>query len=302
MNPPENTPRRFEHRALVRLEQVVAPVERRAQRLLARKRRAAPAGEQLEAVLQADVDLVDRQRVRARRSELERERNAVEVVADGRDRRRGAFRQPEGGLLQADALDEHLRGFGARQRLEIAAGRGQRQRRHRIDLLAGDLELLAAAREDANLRRGQQQRGGERGAGVDQVLAIVEQQQQTPRLEMTAERLREVDTGALAHAQHLRDRARHQRRIGDRAELDEPHAVGIRVVRFGRHLQREARLADAAHAHAASAAGFAPAVACTSAVSCPRPTNDEICCGRLFGVVSSERSAGKSCRSSGCTS
>ena len=56
-----------EQAPLVVVEQVVAPVERRAQRLLARQRGAAAAGEQAEAVVEPRGDLLDRQRARPAR-------------------------------------------------------------------------------------------------------------------------------------------------------------------------------------------------------------------------------------------
>ena len=51
-----------EQRALRLAEQVVAPVDQRAQRLLARQGRPAAAGQQPEAVVQPGGDLLDRQR------------------------------------------------------------------------------------------------------------------------------------------------------------------------------------------------------------------------------------------------
>ena len=55
--------------------------------------------------------------------------------------------------------------------------------------------------------------------------------------------------GSFLHAKHLRHRRRHQRGITDRSELDQPHAVAVRIHHFGRRLQREPGLADAARAH-----------------------------------------------------
>jgi hypothetical protein len=237
-----------EHGSLALGEQFVAPVERGAQRLLARKRRSAPSREQLEAVLQAEVDLVDRQRMRTPGGQFERQRDAVQASADRRDRRRLPLGDDKARLEQADALDQHLHRFGRRQRLEIGIRRGQRQRRHDVDLLAGNLQRLATARQDTDFRRRLQERRRERGAGGDHVLAVVEHQQQAPGLEMIGERLRELRAGSLLNAQHLGDRARDEKRIRDRRELDEPHAIGIGVVGVGRRLQREPGLADAADA------------------------------------------------------
>ena len=52
----------------------------------------------------------------------------------------------------------------------------------------------------------------------------------------------------MTHCQNLRRRGRHELRIVERAEVDEPDAIAIRVRYFGSRLQREARFADAAGA------------------------------------------------------
>src|SRR5439155_3048295 len=69
-------------------QQLVAPVERRAQRLLARQRRAAAACEEPEAIVEPRRDAFDAERGDARGGELDGERHAVEAAADGRRRRR----------------------------------------------------------------------------------------------------------------------------------------------------------------------------------------------------------------------
>ena len=69
-------------RPLVVREQLVAPLEGRLERLLARRRRAAARAQQPEAVVQPLCDRVRPQRAEAGRGELDREREAVEPVAD----------------------------------------------------------------------------------------------------------------------------------------------------------------------------------------------------------------------------
>ena len=68
-------------------QQLVAPVQRRAQRLMPRQRGAPAAGKQCEAIVEAPGDLLDAERRRPGRSELDGERNAVELPADRGDRR-----------------------------------------------------------------------------------------------------------------------------------------------------------------------------------------------------------------------
>ena len=71
-----------QQRAFGRVEQLVAPVDRRSQRLQPRQRAALAAGQQAEAVGQPGGDVLDRQDAHARRGQLDRERDAVEVLAD----------------------------------------------------------------------------------------------------------------------------------------------------------------------------------------------------------------------------
>src|SRR4030095_3115666 len=95
-----------QNHALVFGEEIVAPVERRAQRLLARQRRAGTASQQPEAVTQARTDLLDRQRPDAHRGHTQPERNPVEMYAKLGDDRGTRSSQAEVGLLPPRALDE----------------------------------------------------------------------------------------------------------------------------------------------------------------------------------------------------
>ena len=71
-----------EEDSLVVGEQLVAPLEGRLQRLLARRRGAAACAQQPEAVVQPLRDRVRPQRAEPGCGELDREREAVEPVAD----------------------------------------------------------------------------------------------------------------------------------------------------------------------------------------------------------------------------
>ena len=68
-------------RALAVRQQVVAPLNGRPERLVARQGGAAPAGEQAEPVGQAIEDLLGGQYSRPDRGELDRQRQAVEATA-----------------------------------------------------------------------------------------------------------------------------------------------------------------------------------------------------------------------------
>ena len=120
---------------------LVAPLHRRLQRLVARQR-AAAAGEQAEAVVEARGDLGDRQhRRRARRparSPARCRRGA------GRSRRaRGVVGvELEVGQREPRAIDEDAHRLRRPAPTSQIVRRRQRQRAHRVDLLARDAQAL----------------------------------------------------------------------------------------------------------------------------------------------------------------
>ena len=67
-------------------EQIVAPVERRAQRLLPGQRRSPARRQEFEPVVQQGRDVRRPEHHRARRGKLDRERNAIQPPANGGDR------------------------------------------------------------------------------------------------------------------------------------------------------------------------------------------------------------------------
>src|SRR5438477_283076 len=88
-----------QHDALGFRKHVVAPVERRAQRLLTRQRGTRSAREQSEAITQTSIDLLDRQGAGARGSEFQRQRDTIEMDAYFRNGGRSARSQLEIGVL-----------------------------------------------------------------------------------------------------------------------------------------------------------------------------------------------------------
>jgi hypothetical protein len=92
--------------ALGLAQELIAPVDGRAQRLLARDGRPAATGEQAELVVEARRDALDRQHLDPRGGQLDRQRDAVQAPAD-LDQRGGVVRlDPETRIDQPRALDE----------------------------------------------------------------------------------------------------------------------------------------------------------------------------------------------------
>ncbi len=99
-----------EHDLLFGREQLVRPVDQRAQGLLPLLQDARAAGQQLVAVLQAGIDVGDGQRADARGGELDRERDAFEPRNQLRHRRGFAFGELERGLVLLRAFNEQPHG------------------------------------------------------------------------------------------------------------------------------------------------------------------------------------------------
>ena len=91
-------------------EQVVAPLDRRAHRLLPRERFASSPRQESKSIVELLDERADRQRVDAGRRQFDRERNSVEAAADFSDRRRVFRRRCETKVCGARPVDEQLDG------------------------------------------------------------------------------------------------------------------------------------------------------------------------------------------------
>ena len=151
--------------ALAPVEQIVTPIERRAQRLPARKRAAVSAGEHAEAFVEARDDLRRRKHANARRGQLDCERHAVEPGRDCRDRFRILIVKRETRIGRPCAV--------GKERDRRVSGEC-RQPQH---LLATDVERLAARRDCAHARAAVQDLDRHAAHLVNDVLAVVENQQ-----------------------------------------------------------------------------------------------------------------------------
>ena len=164
-------------------QEVPAPVDERVERLLARDRGPAAAGEQPEPVTEPLRDVVRRHRRDPRRGELDRERDPVEPPADLRDRRDVGIAS---GRCRGGALHEQPDRLGRRRLLEVdrgavptpgrGGGRSGTTATGLDDGLARDRERLAAGRQDPwrGGRRGGARRGRRR---LDEVLGVVEEEE-----------------------------------------------------------------------------------------------------------------------------
>src|SRR5580765_753527 len=172
-------------------EQLVAPVERRLERLLARRRGAAARSEESEAVVEAAGQRGRSERVHTGGRELERQREPVQPVADPGDCGRRLAVERETRRNGTGALDEQAHGLVPEQRLRalLPVGIGDPERGDAKDDLARNAQRLAASREDGETRSTAEQGVHEGRRSPDQMLAVVEHEQQLERLELRAQGL-----------------------------------------------------------------------------------------------------------------
>src|SRR5512142_2859889 len=131
-------------------EEVVAPVDRGAERLLPYDVLLAVAGQQAEAVLEPVEDLPGREGAAAGRGELDRERDAVEPPADLADNGRVGPSDHERGVDCEGALAEEpyrLVVSGFLRALRSVRGRNG-ETRGRPDRLSRKVQRLAARGEN----------------------------------------------------------------------------------------------------------------------------------------------------------
>ena len=243
-------------------EQVVAPRDRPAQRLLALRQVPRARREQREVVLEPGDDLFGRQELDPRRGELDGQRHPVQPRGDPADRRRVGVRQLEGGSHRAGTGHEQLGGFEPLERCRrhacaIRPGRfsrsssGQprrvrwrRQPGHGELLLAVDAQRGPAGDEDPQARRAGEHLGQHRGR-VDHLLEVVEDEQHPAFAQRLGDAVDHGPVRLVGHADRARDGRRDQLPFPDRLQRDEPDPVGEVVGGGGRDLQRQTRLADA---------------------------------------------------------
>ncbi len=239
-----------EQRALQLGEQGITPIEGGAQRLLARRRDPAAPDQHAERIVEAGKDLREREDPDARRRKFEGEGDAVEAGADARDDRGVLSGEGEGGDYGLCPDDEELhRGrspdpvHGRR-----VIGVGEREGRHPVLALVRDLQRFAAGGEDAERGAGSEELIRKRGTGVDQVLAVVEDEQGGPVREERTHvcdgwmRRRFVQPEEGGHG------AGDERGIDDWRQFDQPNPMGKGRGEIGCELGRESGLAAAADA------------------------------------------------------
>ncbi len=240
--------RPVEEPARAGVEQVIAPRDRPAQRLLALGQAAARRGEQIQALAEASQDRVRREQLDAGRGELDGEWQAVEATADVEDGRGIGVGQPEVGSDGHRALHEQRHALRARQRFGRDPARaqvGQPERRDRVFLLARDVQDSPAADDDLRARADAQDVSHERRRG-NHLLEVVEDEQHGVLADEIQEPLERRALAGFQEADRGDDGRGDELRLGHRIERDEEHAIGELLGDLGGDLEAESGLAGAA--------------------------------------------------------
>ena len=180
----------------------------------------------------------------ARGGEFQRQRQAVELAADVHHRVQVAFVEAEARLDRADAGDEQ-RHRAVRRRIRQHGMVRHRQGAEPDRPLARQLQGLLARDQDLQVGHGVEQLAHERGHRIDEVLAVV-QNQQFAAAQAFGQFDARVGPPRQVDAQRQRHGARQCGRVRDGGQFDHPGAVPEIVRHLAGHGAGQAGLADAA--------------------------------------------------------
>ena len=172
------------------LAEVVGPLETGAQCPVPVVHVEVAQVEHVEALVEAFADLLRRPRSDPRGSELDGQRDAVQVPTQRDDRRRVVRCQHEVGARGDGPVQEQGDGLVVGDRLrrrDVAVGKCQR--RHCDDVLAAEPQRSAAREQEPDVRARGSQAHHEVADGRHEVLAVVEHEQRGAVGDMVGERL-----------------------------------------------------------------------------------------------------------------
>src|ERR1700726_1540711 len=241
----------FENALLEFREPLVTPIQRSTHRLLPFWGRAAALRKQVEAAIQGLLELGQGQRVYACGGQLDRKRQSFEPSAD---RREGAASL----AIQLRRTHRFTSICGAKEKKTRRRHRAQLDQRgdppfvdddgckrfHVFESLAGDAYRLAARGEDPNVSTVTEEAVGDGRNAVEQMLAIVEDDQERLKTERGDQCVDHWLTGALANVEDGADAWGHRLPVFGRCQFDEPSAPRHRIDQLLSNLEREPGFAD----------------------------------------------------------
>jgi hypothetical protein len=204
--------------------------------------------EKFERPVEAPAHRLGRQELRARRSQLDGERQPVEPRAD--------LRYCRGVVVVELELGVHCHGTGGEQphrvvldqllEAQLAARLRRRERRDRVLVLPGEPQRRPARGEHEQPRRRREQAGDEPHVRHE-LLEVVEQQEHAPVVEVGREDVLHR-IACLAHTERLCERGSEQCGVVHGGEVDEDGAITQLRPELRSGGEREPRLARSARA------------------------------------------------------
>ena len=180
-----------------------------------------------------------------------------------------------------------------------SSARGADHRRHPPRDLAGQVQRLAARGQHLKRWATAQQRLHQRRRLIEQVLAVVDDDQRTIVTQTTDHRVEQRSVTRLLQVEHLGQRAHHRARLAERRELDVPDAVAVAIPD-----RSTARSARRVLPHPPDPVMVSRRVSSSSAWSCAssgsRPMNGVSGVGRLLVMSTPPRNGSDLVRRGSC--
>ncbi len=203
--------------------------------------------QQRKALRESLRDSTGREHADLRRSELDRQRQALEGAADHREVRGVLRGHVEAGLDGLRPVDEQRDRGGAGRWIETrgSAVRWSRQRRHLVHALTADAQH-DPARDQERRGRGDRVQPHEHRSGFDDLLEVVEHDEHLAVGQRARDALLELRFAVVADAEVIRDRRQQQTGFEHALQQHEVRAVREEILGGPRRLDRQSALADAA--------------------------------------------------------
>src|SRR5579859_1456938 len=227
-------------------EQPIAPVEGCSQGLLSGE--GAPAAdEELKRVVQTLGDLGWAERAHKRCRQLDGERDSVQPVAQLGDRGGILGGETKGWMARLGALDEEAHGFELGQQLEPVRGprRWGGKGWDAPNDLTRQVEWFSTGSKDVKCSTDPNKLLDQRRAGRDQMLAVVQDEEQSFPEKKMDERFGCWVPRHVRRAKGSRDAVGDQSRVHQRRELDQPDAIRVFRQKHGGETVRQPCLATA---------------------------------------------------------
>ena len=167
----------------------------------------------IEARIQTGEDLGRRHGAHSGRRQLDGQRQAIETFAQLLDGQLGRLVGQEIGPALSGALKEQAPGIGGSEWIQPPHG------------LTVHRERLATRGQDADLRARVQQCRGQLRTFVDNVLAVVKDDQEVALGQVLTERVERFGSTAAPKTEHASGLSCDLGRLCSRGEIDEPYAV-----------------------------------------------------------------------------